>query len=411
MTEVVVESIRLRGAGTTRLARVAARALPVALDRALADLADGEVGDILVTLDPGVLGLDDDAIAVVWADAIRAALIAEGMSAGRRGDDVDRPRRSVSAGRERSRRASEASRRRARSWAESASPRGPVPAGALRWAAQASPPGWREGIDDPRDEEGGRRVRAALREELRFRRVRPTDAPGRDGPVAEAFAPAPATGRRPATSGIPGSERAPLPPEPADAAATGDAGHDAIAELAEALAGLVADRRGDEPVDLARLTRAAGLALLYPWLADHCRGAVDAVPLEPAHAVRAVALAALVDADDPALLDDPLVRHLAGMRDADPAVPPPRYDTSEVRDAADGVLRSFAALLPGFAGSSAAFVRREWIERPGLLERDRETALLLAHVRPLDVVLGALPYPLGLFALPWCGPVTVRFRS
>ncbi len=179
MTEVVVESIRLRGAGTTRLARVAARALPVALDRALADLADGEVGDILVTLDPGVLGLDDDAIAVVWADAIRAALIAEGMSAGRRGDDVDRPRRSVSAGGERSRRASEAVRRRARSWAESASPRGPVPAGDLRWAAQASPPGWREGIDDPRDEEGGRRVRAALREELRFR-VRPTDAPGRD---------------------------------------------------------------------------------------------------------------------------------------------------------------------------------------------------------------------------------------
>ncbi len=164
-------------------------------------------------------------------------------------------------------------------------------------------------------------------------------------------------------------------------------------------------------MDLDRLTRAAGLALLYPWLADHCRGAVDAVPLEPAHAVRAVALAALVDADDPALLDDPLVRHLAGMRDADPAVPPPRYDTSEVRDAAAGVLRSFAALLPGFAGSSAAFVRREWIERPGLLERDRETALLLAHVRPLDVVLGALPYPLGLFALPWCGPVTVRFRS
>lgn len=411
MTEVVVESIRLRGAGTTRLARIAARALPIALDRALADLADGEVADILVTLDPGVLGLDDDAIAVVWADAIRAALIAGGMSAGRRADAVDPARRSVSVGGEESRRASETVRRRARSWAESASPRGPVPAGALRWAARSSSPEWREGIDDPRDVDLGGRVRAALMAELRVRGLR-ADAPGRGGAATAPAAPAPAGGLPPATSGTPGSEAAPRLPESADAAAATDAGQDgALAAMADALPGLLADRRGDEPVDLDQLTRAAGLALLYPWLADHCRGAVEAVPLEPADAVRAVALAALVDADDPALLDDPLVRHLAGVRGGDPAVPPPRYDTSEVRDAADGVLRSFAALLPGFAGSSAAFVRREWIERPGLLESDHAPALLLASSRPLDVVLGALPYPLGLFALPWCGPVTVRFRS
>jgi hypothetical protein len=411
MTEVLVERIRLRGAGTARLARIAARALPVALDRVLADLADGEVADVLVTLDPGVLGLDDDAIAVVWADAIRAALIAEGIPTGRRADAVDRPRRSASAGGERSRRASETVRRHARSWAESASPRGPVPAGALRWAAHASSPGSQEGIDDPRDVEVSRRVRAALMAELRIRGLR-VDAQGRDGAATAASAPAPAAGPPPATSGTPGFGAAPRLPASADAAATTDAGaHGALAGMVEALAALVAGRHGEEPVDLDQLTRAAGLALLYPWLADHCRGAVEAVPLEPAVAVRAVALAALVDADDPALLDDPLVRHLAGVREGDPAVPPPRYDTSEVRDAADGVLRSFAALLPGFAGSSAAFVRREWIERPGLLESDRDPALLLASGRPLDVVLGALPYPLGLFALPWCGPVTVRFRS
>ncbi|KRB37861.1 contractile injection system tape measure protein [Microbacterium sp. Root180] len=408
MTDVVVDRIRLRGVGTGRLARIAARTLPVALDRALGDVDDAEIDAIVVSIDEDVLALDDEAIAAVWADAIRAALIAEGVPTRRRASDAALPGRTTAPTGPRSERDAEAVRRRVLAWAESSWPRGPVPVGALRLAARASS-GAGGGVADPGDVELGARIREALEDELR-RRPRRGDAPAprRTGDTSAPRVPVPEV--RPAT-GTPRPDAPPPHPDPVEAAAAAEAERSrALAFLADALADLVRDGGADESVDLDQVTRAAGLALLYPWLADHCRGAVDAFPFEPPASVRAAALAALVDPDDPDLVDDVLVRHLAGVREGDPAVSAPRYDTATMRDAADGVVRSFASLLPGFGTSSAAFIRREWLERPGLLDTGRDPALLLAHARPLDVVLDALPYPFGLFALPWCRPVTVRFR-
>lgn len=178
-----------------------------------------------------------------------------------------------------------------------------------------------------------------------------------------------------------------------------------------ALASTVADLLDEgtpRVIDTSLVTAAAGLVLLYPWLADHCRSAVALHPgLDPAE-VRAQALAALVSTD---LTDgaDPLVLRLAGLDH--PVSHPVRLTHQvEIVESADAVLRSFAALLPGFERSSPDFVRREWVSRPGLIDQHHDPVRLTAATRPLDIVLDHLPYPFGLFALPWCSPMTVRFR-
>src|SRR6478735_4558800 len=76
MTDVVVDTLRLRGAHGRRLARVAARALPAALDRALADVGDLDVASVQVVLDLDPEQYDDETLAVLWADLVRAELVA-----------------------------------------------------------------------------------------------------------------------------------------------------------------------------------------------------------------------------------------------------------------------------------------------------------------------------------------------
>jgi hypothetical protein len=166
-------------------------------------------------------------------------------------------------------------------------------------------------------------------------------------------------------------------------------------------------------VDPAALTRAAGLALLYPWLGDHCRLAEELHPGLDALDVRDAALAALVDPDDPTLADDPLVALLAGRPDPRPDRARTRIRLPAERDVADSAIRvlaSFAALLPGFERSTTAFVRQSWIARLGMLDPDRNAIVLTAAIHPLDVLLPRLPYPVGLIKLPWSPPLSVRFR-
>jgi hypothetical protein len=227
--------------------------------------------------------------------------------------------------------------------------------------------------------------------------------PGAAGPVvAAAPAPPPAapgavrTGHRAGGADVP-DEREPAAARDADALA-------ALRMLDE----LHADR--PTPLDPGTLTRAAGLVLLYPWLADHCAAAEELHPGLDRYDVRAAALAALVA--DPAAVEDPLVRMLAGR--ALPAEPPrdrfelPHQD--EVDASAERVLASFVSLLPGFERSTPEFVRSTWLVRLGVLDLERQPAVLTAATHPLDVLLPVLPYPLGLFKLPWSAALTVRFR-
>ncbi|HZJ40602.1 MAG TPA: hypothetical protein VFD20_06620, partial [Demequina sp.] len=273
MTDVVVETLRLRGAHAARLARVAARSLPAALDRALADIADGHVDEIRVTLDIDPEGLDDEAVAALWADAVRTQLL---ELTGRRRAQVAGTQDSTADSAHGQRASADPGEavRAAKTWLAGTEPRGPMPIAALTLtrpdiaAAVAATEGaealaalvWElaSAITD-----GARRVRQGLR----------TDHMDDVGPLAppqtlDDAATAPPPERAPAGE-IPTRERVTLTgkasrPSPAsvDGDATAFATVEAFADLA------VADAAA---LDLTTVTRAAGLALLYPWLADLCR--------------------------------------------------------------------------------------------------------------------------------------------
>lgn len=401
MTDVAVDTLRLRGPHARRLTAVAAGALPAALERALAAVGDVSVDRVAVTLDLDPDDYDDATLAILWADAIRAGVLATGASAATRTghratpDTGPVPRRmwgtaEVLAA--------------ARTWLAADAPGLPPPllalgepATARAVAAAAGPDQWS-------------RLMAVLARRLGL--VRPEAADPTEGP------PAPVTQEEPSAydAGLPAASSPPAGPARPDGAAADEAtgaGPGPVPDprvepaLAE-LAGLVEAAATD--VGPSTLTRAAGLVLLYPWLAEHCRSAEELHPGLDPHDVREAALAALVD-DDLTAVDDPLVALLAGREDPVPGrVRLPLPVQEEVADSAARVLRSFARLLPGFEASTPAFVRESWIVRLGLVDRRRDPVLLTATTHPFDVLLPLLPYPVGLVKLPWSPPLTVRFR-
>ncbi|MBC9819855.1 contractile injection system tape measure protein [Terrabacter sp. MAHUQ-38] len=403
MTDVAVDTLRLRGPGAQRLARVAATTLPAALDRALADVADVHLEQVAVTLDLVVDDYDDETLAVLWADAIRARVVAEaGVRPSRPGASgfAGEPTAVVSAT------TAHAVVVAARAWspASGAQPMH-LPAALL---ALADPQVAAAARDQLGEADWAELVAGVAR--TLGPQGRPPESPRPAAPPAlPADEPSGPRRRRPDHP----SSAPSTPAEPEPSAHT-ERLRDAEAAVLAQLAGVaqVAPDSGG-PVAVADLTRAAGLALLYPWLADHCRRAEALHPrLDPVD-VREAALAAVVDPDDPTLADDPLVRLLAGRPlgvDAAPRVRMPLGAAREVAESAGSVLSGFAALLPGFERSSERFVRASWVLRRGLLDTERDPVLLTAATHPLDVLLPRLPYPVGLLKLPWSPPVTVRFR-
>lgn len=410
MSDVVIGSLRLRGPLAGRLARVAATALPAALDAALAGYPDGQVDAVSVpfTVDPG---LDDATIAVLWAEAIRAAVhevlgppvpeeVARHSPPPGPGWHLPTPADAVHA---------------SLAWLAGGARRDAVPRDA--WL-----------VSHPLLADECRRLLGGQWEVVVAALAGTVGGPS--GAAARTSSEAGTSGPRPSQDAGGGArpDAHPTPAEPAAGTPTGrtasepldprvagtDPAHRAQVAADLARASTVADLLdGSTPtaIDTSLITTAAGLVLLYPWLADHCRAAEDLHPgLDPAE-VRIRALAALVATDltGPADLADPLVVRLAGL-DHPVDHPAPLRRQREVVESADAVLRSFAALLPGFGGSSPQFVRREWVRRTGLLDEHHDPVRLTAATRPLDVVLDHLPYPLGLFALPWCPPLAVRFR-
>lgn len=405
MTDVAVDTLRLRGQSAQRLARVAATVLPAALERALSGIGDVTVDRVSVVLDVDPQAYDDGTLAVLWADAIRARVVA----AARTGQG--RPtfaRTTVST-------------------ASATTPSGPpgeVAAAALAWIEAAGevepavlPPSvlaifdpalvaqlralmpaeaWKSLSD---------KVSQSIGRALAGRQTQPptpAGAPGPDEihPAAKGHdelisAPPPATKPDVITGGTPEQLSSPW------------ADPNVLAELAS----LAADRV--EGLKLSTVTRAAGLVLLYPWLADYCRRAEDLHPaLDPVD-VREAALAMIVDPQDPRLADDPVIAFFAGR---------PAHDVrarhrvalphgGEVAESADRLLADFAVTLRGFEQSSRRFVRDAWIVRLGVLDTDCDPALLTATTNPLDVVLSLLPYPIGLVKLPWSRLLTIRFRG
>lgn len=401
MTDVAVDTLRLRGPHAQRLTAVAVGALPAALERALADVGDVDLERVSVRLDLDVDDYDDATLAVLWADAIRSEVLAGGGT------------RRVTAGT-----LSPAARSWRRTWGTTE-----VLAAARTWLAgdaRALPaallalgePATARAVAAAAGPDEWSALMRVLARVLGLVAPAPAGPPGNTAGAGDAAEPPSYAATDPAAPELPvpdtrqpGSDAEETGPDaPARGADPGPRVQQALAELA----GLV----GSPLVEVgpSALTRAAGLVLLYPWLADHCRRAEELHPrLDPVD-VREAALAALVD-DDLASLEDPLVALLAGRRDpltGRARLPLPARD--EVAASAVGVLGAFAALLPGFEASTPAFVRECWIVRLGLVDHDRDPVLLTATTHPLDVLLPLLPYPVGLVKLPWSAPVTVRFR-
>lgn len=165
-----------------------------------------------------------------------------------------------------------------------------------------------------------------------------------------------------------------------------------------------------EDVESAWWTRAGGLVLLYPWVADLL---ADDVPVGAELAHRTWSLAAVISPEEETLrLADPLVRVLAGD---DPALRPPNLPPPEnlerLRKAAEGVVRSFAGCLPGFEESTSEYLRRFVLERVGLVAALPEGGYgVRLEPMPLDAILSRLPYPLGPFRFAWTEQIAVELR-
>ena len=168
-------------------------------------------------------------------------------------------------------------------------------------------------------------------------------------------------------------------------------------------------RNSAEPAQPSAL---AGIPLLWPWLAEHLSAAVERMPgLDPIDA-RRIALAGLVP-DRATAVDDPVVRLLAGDDlGSEPSLVVVGPDEQEAAiERSEAVLAAFAAALPGFAASTPGFIRREFLVRPGVVERDAAPILVRLGRLPLDPILTRLPYPVGVFRLPWTPPIRLLIES
>lgn len=413
MTDVLVGRVRLRG-DVRRFAAVAARTLPDALDDALADLDDVELGTLTVRLELDPAGLDDATLARLWAEEIRRAALAAGARpavrpASRTAQTPAPPERDAARGEGAQvapRACVDAAARAALAWLADGADRRRVPAELVALAE----PGAGQALLDRLPAGSARRLVLAL-------------APAA-GPGVGADEPPP--GHAP-----PPQRPRPVPEHDTDVGGVDDERHgrtvrdalgrafsagDGPGSLVEALA-LVAGtgdarERAGRQLDLTLVTRVGGLVLLYPWLAMLARLAMDEHPGDDPVTVRRLALARLADPDEAELADDPLVAWLAGADPERPGTPAARLRLAHpqaVDAEADRVLTAFAGLLTGFAGSSPGFVRRGWIRRTGVLAVEPH-AVLTAATAPLDVALQSLPYPVALFRLPWTGALQVRLR-
>ena len=155
-------------------------------------------------------------------------------------------------------------------------------------------------------------------------------------------------------------------------------------------------------------TIAGGLVLLYPWLEVFLDDVVGRLPDRSPIDGRRSALAAIVAGDLAALASDPLVRILAGDGVDRPPDPVPVADSTTLAGA-EVVLRRFARTLPGFGDSSAEYLRSSLVLRVGAIDHLDGEWLLRLEPGPLDVLLEQLPYPLGIFRLPWTDPILVQW--
>jgi hypothetical protein len=420
VTDVAVERLRIAcRAGRSRRAEALAtrrRLEAVAraeLPRALAARAhawpDAELGSVLVALDFDPAAYDDVTVAVLWADRIgaavervaRAAAGADGAGAAREGRAAAAGGGAVPAlaasGRKPDRPGAERRVGETAPWALALvelALAGDVGALARVASALADPAARRPLLAAV--PAGAHATLAARLEAASARPTPPGDPPG--APAPRSVAETEAAARRadgPARNGG-------ATPPPAE--------REALRAAARAMR-QAAPAESHAPRVRARSTLlasgCAGLVLTYPWLGGALERAAQERPALAPVAARRHALAAI--AGDVGAAVDPLVRLLAGDGPTEPPAPLAADPAPEAAaEAAEAILRRLAEALPGFARSSPGFLQRELIVRPGTLDPAAEPVPVTLAPAPLDVLLPMLPYPIGLFRLPWTPPLTIR---
>jgi Contractile injection system tape measure protein len=393
--EVVIERLRIACRSTAndggealrvrlRLESIARRHLPRALERSVPWAAVGAVSAVQVVLDVDPRDYDDVTLALLWADRIRQRLLAgSGPSVSRDtaasgwapvvGVDAQRPLSELLRGDD-----PETVALRALAGDE----------GALAsLLAACSRPGDRAAVLDALH----RTLRPFVVGLLEEREA----AAGRGGgPRAQTD---PRSARSPESAAVLDRSEAHEPDRQTPSPPALRGWRDAVAAADRALSPELARTLASAK----HVTSVGGLVLLWPWLGTFLEQATaDHADLDEV-GVRRLAIARLVPDLEGADRDD-LVRFLAGADLQEPAATLDRLRLgAEVDDAADGVLRAFAAVLPGFERSSLDYLRRELVRRPGLLELDADPGRLVLPPMPLDPVLALLPYPLGIVRLPW----------
>jgi hypothetical protein len=378
------EALRVR----LRLESIARRHLPHALERSVPWAAVGAVEAVEVVLDVDPRDYDDVTLALLWADRIKQRLLAAPVPPASTGPAGSGLSHAGGAGKRQVAdplRGEDAETVALRAFA------GDETALATLLAA-CSRPGGRSAVLDALD----RTLRpfvVGLLDQREGAKGRTGEAPrtvtdSRSGRSANSAA---ALDRGQADEREPGETAAASPP----------AGPPELREAESAAARKPPHERARTEVGAAHLTRVGGLILLWPWLGAFLeRATAEHADLDEV-GVRRLAVARLVPELEDADRDD-LARFLSGDDLEQPAAPLDRLRLAdEVGEAADDVLRAFAAMLPGFERSSLDYLRRELVRRPGLLDVDAEPARLALPPMPLDPVLAFVPYPLGIVRLPW----------
>lgn len=200
----------------------------------------------------------------------------------------------------------------------------------------------------------------------------------------------------------PGTKRGPNTPNPTPATQPAPAGNTAPPPRP------AFDARPLRPAPSGFVVPAAGLVLLHPYLPR----LLEATSLYPAGSCGPIADAALPTAaallhalasgqGRPHEFELGFIKLLLGHAPDTPLphAPPPLTDSQ--RTEADALLDAVLSHWQALRGTSVAGLRTSFLQRRGQLENRDDTWLLRVEPESFDILLGLLPWGIGLVRLPW----------
>jgi len=163
----------------------------------------------------------------------------------------------------------------------------------------------------------------------------------------------------------------------------------------------------------------AGLVLLHPWLArllGGC-GVLDTAgkQIAPAHFPRACALLhglACGDAAEPAEHQLPFVKLLLGRAPDEPLTAELPALSAADHEEITALLNALREHWSALRGTAIDGLRLSFLQRRGLLSRGDGAWQLRMQVESFDLLLGMLPWSIGLVRLPWmAAPLVVEWPT